>query len=248
VDDVGLSQSAIDGSVLAGSEGRPRRLGDYTLLRELGQGGMGIVYEAEHESLKSRVALKVMHPRLRADRSYLRRFQTEARSAAKLHHTNIVPVFDYGEHEGVFYYAMQCIEGVGLDRVLEDVRRLRAGTTSDLGAASGSAEQCTEFDPVERPPSAISRGLISGRFAGAPAGFPCAGPDLTSTAAIEASAPLAIHGNGASADKAACDPPHANQGWPAARLRAGPTRSISARSRGSVPKLPTRWNTPTGRV
>ena len=51
---------------------------------------MGIVYEAEHESLKSRVALKVMHPRFRADRAYVRRFQTEARSAAKLHHTNIV--------------------------------------------------------------------------------------------------------------------------------------------------------------
>ena len=103
-----------------------QRLGDYTLLRELGRGGMGIVYEAEHESLKNRVALKVMHPRFRADRAYVRRFQTEARSAAKLHHTNIVPVFDYGEQDGVCYYAMQYIDGVGLERVLEDVRRLRA--------------------------------------------------------------------------------------------------------------------------
>ena len=90
---------------------RLRRLGDYTLLREIGRGGMGIVYEAEHESLKNRVALKVMHSRFRADRAYVRRFQTEARSAAKLHHTNIVPVFDYGEQDGVCYYAMQCIVG-----------------------------------------------------------------------------------------------------------------------------------------
>ena len=100
-----------------------QRLGDYTLLRELGQGGMGIVYEAEHESLKSRVALKVMHPRFRLDRTYVRRFQREARSAAKLHHTNIVPVFDFGEQDGVCYYAMQCITGVGLEKVLQDVRR-----------------------------------------------------------------------------------------------------------------------------
>ena len=97
---------------------------------------MGIVYEAEHQSLKSRVALKVIHPRLRADRAYVRRFQTEARSAAKLHHTNIVPVFDYGEQEGVCYYAMQCIVGVGLDRVLEDVRRLRASADPDTEPAA----------------------------------------------------------------------------------------------------------------
>ncbi len=109
----------------------PRRLGDFILIRRVGAGGMGIVYEAEHESLKSRVALKVMHPRFRADRAYVRRFQTEARSAAKLHHTNIVPVFDYGEHDGVCYYAMQYIVGVGLERVLEDVRRLRAAANGD---------------------------------------------------------------------------------------------------------------------
>src|SRR5271166_6874465 len=103
----------------------PQRLGDYQILRVIGSGGMGVVYEAEHESLKNRVALKVMHPRFRTDPTYLRRFHTEARSAAKLHHTNIVPVFDYGEHDGVCYYAMQWIVGVSLERVLEDVRRLR---------------------------------------------------------------------------------------------------------------------------
>ena len=101
-----------------------QNLGGYRVERELGRGGMGVVYEAEHESLKSRVALKVMHARFRDDRTYVRRFRIEARAAAKLHHTNIVPVFDYGEQDGVCYYAMQYIDGVGLDRVLEDVRRL----------------------------------------------------------------------------------------------------------------------------
>src|SRR5262249_19518694 len=61
-------------------------LGDFRIVRELGRGGMGVVYEAEHQSLKSRVALKVMHTRFRADPTSLQRFQTEARSAAKLHH------------------------------------------------------------------------------------------------------------------------------------------------------------------
>ena len=126
--------------VLATSDNRdwPESLGDYALLRELGRGGMGIVFEAERASLKSRVALKVMHTRFRADRAYVRRFQTEARSAAKLHHTNIVPVFDYGEQNGVCYYAMQYIDGVGLELVLQDVRKLRGTSRSDSTPATGS--------------------------------------------------------------------------------------------------------------
>ena len=114
------------GSAEPGDEGpSPERLGDYLILRRIGGGGMGVVYEAEHESLKSRVALKVMHPRFRADPKYLRRFHAEARLAAGLHHTNIVGVFDYGEQDGVCYYAMQFIQGQPLDRVLADIRRLR---------------------------------------------------------------------------------------------------------------------------
>ena len=103
----------------------PERLGDYLIRRRIGGGGMGVVYEAEHLSLKNRVALKVMQPRFRADSKYLRRFHAEARLAAGLHHTNIVSVFDYGEQDGVCYYAMQFIEGQPLDRVLGDIRRLR---------------------------------------------------------------------------------------------------------------------------
>ena len=112
-DRAGLSDNTGGGGPGGGAGDRLQRLGDYTILRELGRGGMGVVYEAERQSLKSRVALKVMHPRFRADRTSLRRFQNEARSAAKLHHTNIVPVFDYGEQDGVRYYAMQYIAGVG---------------------------------------------------------------------------------------------------------------------------------------
>src|SRR5262249_32975375 len=81
----------------------PESLGDYRILRRLGAGGMGVVYEAVRESLRSHVALKVMHEQFRNREKYLRRFRTEARSAARLHHTNIVSVFDYGVHDGVCY-------------------------------------------------------------------------------------------------------------------------------------------------
>jgi eukaryotic-like serine/threonine-protein kinase len=142
----------------------PERLGDYQVLRVVGVGGMGIVYEAEHASLKNRVALKVMHPRFRTDPTYLRRFNTEARSAARLHHTNIVPVFDYGEQDGICYYAMPLIARVGLHQVLEDVRRLRA-TDDPKNAPEANrtgAEPVTEL--VDETLRIVSHGLLTGRF------------------------------------------------------------------------------------
>jgi serine/threonine protein kinase/WD40 repeat protein len=172
----GLSGDVADGGEPAASGGNLGPLGDYTLLREIGRGGMGIVYEAEHESLKNRVALKVMHPRFRDDHAYVRRFQTEARSAAKLHHTNVVSVFDFGEQHGVCYYAMQCIVGVGLEQVLENVRRLYASTSPDTSAGTGGAGQTTVIDPGADRLTAIVRGLLTGRFADRPAVFLDAGP------------------------------------------------------------------------
>ena len=111
--------------ILHGRGRLPEQLGDYRILRYLGEGGMGVVYEAVRESLRNHVALKVMHPQFRDREQYLRRFRTEARSAARLHHTNIVSVFDYGVHDGVCYYAMQYIAGHSLDKILADVRQLR---------------------------------------------------------------------------------------------------------------------------
>jgi hypothetical protein len=124
----------------------PEQLGDYRILRYLGEGGMGVVYEAVRESLCNQVALKVMHPQFRNREKYLRRFHIEARSAARLHHTNIVSVFDYGVHDGVCYYAMQYIAGQSLDKVLADVRQLRREKEGSL-----IAESSTLAGPDDRP-------------------------------------------------------------------------------------------------
>jgi hypothetical protein len=106
------------------------RLGDYRIVRLVGQGGMGTVYEAEQVSLGRRVALKVLPARLLASASYRARFEREARAAGRLHHTNIVPVYGVGEHDGTPYYAMQFIEGHGLDAVLRELRHLRRNDPS----------------------------------------------------------------------------------------------------------------------
>src|SRR5262245_65944878 len=95
---------------------------------------MAVVYEAEQVSLGRRVALKVLPQALRLDPTRKARFEREARAVARLHHTNIVPVFGVGEHEGVHYYAMQFIHGQGLDSVLEEVKKLRSG---DPGPVAG---------------------------------------------------------------------------------------------------------------
>src|SRR5215470_6195744 len=89
-----------------------QQLGDFRILREVGKGGMGIVYEAEQVSLGRHVALKVLPKNLLLDGRSKRRFEREAKSAARLHHTNIVPVFGVGEQDGLPYYVMQFIQGL----------------------------------------------------------------------------------------------------------------------------------------
>jgi len=105
----------------AQAESLPERLGEFHVLRELGRGGMGVVYEAVQESLGRHVALKVVyHVHLNAKR--LERFRREAQAVARLHHTNIVPIFGVGDHEGLPYYVMQYIKGTGLDDLVETWR------------------------------------------------------------------------------------------------------------------------------
>jgi serine/threonine protein kinase/WD40 repeat protein len=148
---------AFDGQPAPHEGAAPERLGDYRILREVGRGGMGVVYEAEQVSLGRHVALKVLPSHALLNPTYLERFRREARAAAKLHHTNIVPVFGVGEEHTVHFYAMQFIRGEGLDRVLFDLRRLRRAPG---GAAGGQP-------PTGDVPSegSVAQSLLNGLFA-----------------------------------------------------------------------------------
>jgi WD40 repeat protein/serine/threonine protein kinase/Flp pilus assembly protein TadD len=144
------------------------RLGDFRILREIGRGGMGIVYEAEQESLGRHVALKVLPAHTLLDPQRLQRFQREARAAARLHHTNIVPVFGVGEHEGLHYYVMQFIQGQGLDQILAELARFQRPNGPVPAAPPEGALPNTTASAVSA--GAIAQALNTGQFANASAG------------------------------------------------------------------------------
>ncbi len=103
----------------------PQVLGDYELGRELGRGGMGIVYEARQLSLNRQVALKVLPFAAVLDQRQIARFRNEAQAAAQLHHPHIVPVYAVGHERGIHFYAMQLIEGQSLHQAIADLRVAR---------------------------------------------------------------------------------------------------------------------------
>jgi serine/threonine protein kinase len=102
--------------------GLPERIGDFEILGELGRGGMGVVYRSRQCSLNRLVALKVLSSGLGLTTKAIMRFKLEAEAAAKLHHTNIVPIYWTGEEKRVPYYAMELIDGPSLDRVIKQLR------------------------------------------------------------------------------------------------------------------------------
>jgi serine/threonine protein kinase len=116
-DDAGGCEGGIAGATVRGC------LGDFRILREVGRGGMGVVYEAEQISLGRKVALKVLPFAAAMDPKQLQRFKNEAQAAAQLHHQNIVPVYGIGCERGVHYYAMQYIEGQTLAAIIGEMRR-----------------------------------------------------------------------------------------------------------------------------
>jgi hypothetical protein len=156
--------------------GQSRRLGDYRILREVGRGGMGVVYEAEQVSLGRRVALKVLPHQVAHDPRALERFRREAKAAARLHHTNIVPVFEVGCEGHVAFYAMQFIQGEGLDQVIDELGRLRDRSGKSAGnraAESGrpmrpgvgdETASMSEAGPRNRELVEVAESLLGGRL------------------------------------------------------------------------------------
>jgi serine/threonine protein kinase/Flp pilus assembly protein TadD len=153
--ELGRSAVSAPGKVLAAS--RPPAevlgtLGDFRLLREIGRGGMGVVYEAEQISLGRRVALKMLPFAAAVDPKQLQRFKNEAQAAAHLQHQHIVPVHYVGCERGVHFYAMQYIEGQTLAAVIRELRLLAGLETASPAPAPVAA-------------SALASELVSGQWA-----------------------------------------------------------------------------------
>jgi serine/threonine protein kinase len=144
-------------------------LGEYRIIREVGRGGMGVVYEAEQLSLGRRIALKVLPFAWALDPRQLRRFKNEARVAAQLHHQNIVPVYAVGCERGVHFFAMQYIEGQTLAEVIREVRHL-AGLSRFAGNRSsdihGALAEAGSADTVPEP-----RGNLATAYSTSSVGF-----------------------------------------------------------------------------
>ena len=128
----------------------PCRLGDYRLVRELGRGGMGVVYEAEQVSLGRRVALKLLSMNAALDPRQVQRFQVEVQAAAQLHHPHIVPIYAVGLEAGIHYFVMQLITGQSLAAVIAAGRESRLGKPAPV-AASGNPKIAAFRAPLSGP-------------------------------------------------------------------------------------------------
>lgn len=117
-----------------------KTVGDYRVLREIGRGGMGIVYEAQQISLDRRVALKVLPLTVVLDEQQISRFMIEAQAAAQLHHPNIVPIFSVGQEDGVHCYSMPLIDGVSLDRRIAEMAKSGSSSTNWRDAITTSVQ------------------------------------------------------------------------------------------------------------
>jgi hypothetical protein len=168
----------------ASPHGKEKRLGDFRLLREIGRGGMGVVYEAEQISLGRRVALKVLPFAAMLDSRQIARFNHEAKAAAQLVHANIVPVFAVGVEQGVHYYAMQFIDGQPLDRVIAELRN--AEGDSPLSAEAGPAIAATLSWPTAGSPPSCADGSGDRLAPSSGAGPAAAAVETASTGACAA--------------------------------------------------------------
>ncbi len=145
-----------------------KQLGDFRILRQIGRGGMGIVYEAEQISMQRRVALKVLPLAGLCDDLMIRRFQNEVRAVAALDHPNIVSVYTVGEERGVHYYAMRLIRGRNLSEVIASLRHVRDegngldGSTMSRISRMGRVDEVATVDYGATADFDASRELVDG--------------------------------------------------------------------------------------
>jgi eukaryotic-like serine/threonine-protein kinase len=127
-----LACTTIIHRVIYGLQERVQELGQYTLLHKIGEGGMGVVYRARHALLRRPTAVKVL-PRERTTPTGVARFEREVQLTAELAHPNIVAIYDFGRTpDGSFYYAMEYLEGLDLQRLVEEAGPLPAARAVHL--------------------------------------------------------------------------------------------------------------------
>ncbi len=126
------------------------KIGRYEISGELGRGAMGVVYRATDPTIGRTVALKTMHLDMHAEKhdEMLRRFQNEAKAAGALSHPNIVTIYDAAEADGIFYIAMEYIEGTTLSSLLHDRRSVSSQEIVDIGTQICAGLQYAHFRKV----------------------------------------------------------------------------------------------------
>lgn len=110
----------------------PVQIGNYRILSKIGKGGMGDIYKAVQEPLNRIVALKVLSPQMSRDDEFTKRFEIEAKAISLLQHQNIVNIYEYGEDQGLKYFAMQFVDGTDLGKYIYDNKMLPMGQIIDL--------------------------------------------------------------------------------------------------------------------
>jgi WD40 repeat protein/serine/threonine protein kinase len=143
-----LSQASAAPAAEAGPREATGTLGDFRIIREIGRGGMGVVYEADQISLSRRVALKVLPFAAALDAKQLQRFKNEAQAAAHLQHTNIVPVYYVGCERGVHFYAMQFIDGQTVAALIGELRRLTESNGANSERSASADHQASAVQPT----------------------------------------------------------------------------------------------------
>lgn len=181
-------------------------LGDFQIVREVGRGGMGIVYEAVEKSLKRRVALKVLGPSVASSPKQIQRFLREAEAAARLHHTNIVPVYGIGQEKDLHFFAMQFIEGVPLSDV---IRSVSGRSSTDDSALTGSG---TLADRLLAPDSTLGEPLNPNTSNNASVGSSSYSAEGAARALLSGSIKArSVESNSSSADSQSSDNPASAQ-------------------------------------
>ena len=142
--------------------GHDSKLAGFRILRELGRGGMAVVYLAQQTGLQRQVALKVMRSHLTLDERQIQRFQREARAVARLKHPNVVPIHAVGEDDGHHYIALEYVDGGNLEQVLEQMRALdRRPEAADLARACGS-EELARAQSYSEAVTLLFEGILAG--------------------------------------------------------------------------------------